>query len=115
MNNKDEKTFLSESQKMGKASGKIKLEDFEQALDSISTILVPEAAEAYKNMEEAEFPKTKIALYCHNCEEIVPAGEGHDRRSTPRLVCGNCKSRKVSRGKIESLKKFYHLEESSNT
>lgn len=107
----DGQTFLNEAQKAGKASGKIKLEDFEQALDAVTNILVTEAADAYRDMDESEYPKAKIALYCHDCRKIVPAGEGKTQRGKSRLVCGDCKSRKVSRGKEEALKKFYHIRE----
>ena len=109
--NDEGQTFLNEAQKAGKASGKIKLEDFSQALDTVTNILVTEASEAYKQMEESEYPKAVMALYCHDCRKIVPAGEGKTQRGKARLICGECKSRKVSRGKKEALKKFYHIRE----
>ena len=109
-NTKDEKqTFLHEAQKAGKASGKIKLEDFQQALDGVTNILVTEAAEAYRNMEEADYPKAVIHLYCHDCRELVSGAQGKTQKGKTRLVCGACKSKKVSRGKEEALKKFYHI------
>ena len=41
----------------------------------------------------------------------TPAGEGKTQRGKARLICDECKSRKVSRGREEALKKFYHIRE----
>ena len=104
-------SFLSDIQKEGKATGKIKMEDFADALDGISVIMNKDAAEAYKSKDEADWPTVKMAIYCHDCRDIVPAGIGKSLKGNPRTVCGTCKSKKISSGREEALKRFYHVEE----
>ena len=109
--NKQNDSFLIDGQKEGKATGKIKLEDFADALEGISVIMNEDAAVAYRDKKEEEWPTVKMAIYCHDCRDIVPAGIGKSLRGNPRTVCGTCKSKKISSGRQEALEKFYHIEE----
>lgn len=112
-NKKDDRvvSFLSDIQKEGKATGKIKLEDFEKAMNNISVIMDDDVAQAYKDKKEEDWPTAKMAIYCHDCRDIVPAGIGKSLRGNPRTVCGSCNSKKISSGRLEALQKFYHIEE----
>ncbi len=113
MNKKDDRTtsFLSDIQKEGKATGKITLENFEEALNEVAVIMNKDVAEAYRNKPEEEWPTAKMAIYCHDCRDIVPAGIGETLRGNPRTVCGVCGSKKISMGRPEALESFYHIEE----
>lgn len=109
---KDERnSFLSDAQKEGKATGKIAIEDFAEAIDGISVIINEDAVKAYRDKAEADWPTVKMAIYCHDCRDIVPAGIGQSLRGNPRTVCGTCGSKKISSGREEALNSFYHIEE----
>jgi hypothetical protein len=107
---KVETSFLHEAQKSGKASGKVEIDNLDEVLDNIASILQPGAVEHYKNTPEEEWGTTQLAIYCHDCRDIVSAGEGRTPRGKPRVVCGTCRSKKITWGREEALRKFYHLE-----
>jgi len=113
MNKKDDRvaSFLSDIQKEGKATGKIKLEDFAEAMNNVSVIMNDDIAQAYKDKKEEDWPTATMAIYCHDCRDIVPAGMGKSLRGNPRTVCGSCNSKKISSGRKEALERFYHIEE----
>jgi hypothetical protein len=112
-NKKDDRiiSFLSDIQKEGKATGKIAIEDFEEALAGVSVIMNKDIAQAYHDKKEEDWPTAKMAIYCHDCCDIVPAGIGKSLRGNPRTVCGICSSKKISSGRPEALESFYHIEE----
>ena len=109
--NQQNVSFLIDGQKEGKATGKIKLEDFADALDGISLIMNEDAAVAYRDKDETEWPTIEMATYCHDCRDIVLEGKGKSLRGNPRTVCGVCKSKKISSGRQEALERFYHIAE----
>jgi len=104
-------SFLSDIQKEGKATGKIAIEDFEDALANVSVIMNDDVAQAYRDKKEEDWPTAKMAIYCHDCRDIVPAGIGKSLRGNDRTVCGVCGSKKISSGRVEALERFYHIEE----
>lgn len=114
MNSRNEKnkadSFLNEFQLEGKSSedGKIALEDWEKSMDGVNKIVSPETREAFKNIDWENVPRHRMALYCHDCRAIVPAELKTFGRRT-REVCGQCRSKKVSKGREDALKVFYHL------
>ncbi|NJN28792.1 MAG: hypothetical protein HC819_23840 [Cyclobacteriaceae bacterium] len=106
-------TFLHEAQQEGRASGEMKV-DLDQAIQEITHIMNDSAMEAYKNKSEEEWPTTKMAIYCHDCRTVVPAGMGKSLRGNPRTVCGICNSKKISMGREEALRSFYQLDENNH-
>ncbi|MBT3349183.1 hypothetical protein HN954_04000 [bacterium] len=104
------RSFLSESQQAGRAAGEIDLKNLDDAITAVTHILDENVAEMYKTEKEENWPTCKMALFCHDCRDIVPAGIGQTLRGNPRTVCGQCKSKKVSTGREDALVKFYHLE-----
>lgn len=104
-------SFLNEAQLAGKATGKVELKNVEDAMKEMTHILNKDVAKMYKEKDEKDWPTSIIALYCHDCRAIVPAGQGKTMRGKPRLVCGECKSKKVSKGREEVLRRHYHLED----
>jgi len=114
MSNNSNKTaadsFLNEFQLEGKAAndGKIALEDWEDSMDGVNKIVTPETREAYKNIDWETVPRHNMAIYCHDCRAIVPAELKTFGRRT-REVCGQCRSKKISKGREDALKLFYHL------
>lgn len=114
--NKNE-SFLDENQMEGKLSekNKIEIKSLEEAINSISKIMIDDAVDFFKKTKEEEWPTCKMSIYCHDCRDIVPAGIGHTKRGNPRTICGTCKSKKISIGKEEALKKYYHLDKREKT
>ncbi|MCF7846502.1 MAG: hypothetical protein K9M51_00230 [Candidatus Gracilibacteria bacterium] len=104
------RSFLSETQQEGRAAGDIPLDDLDKAIAGVTDILDPAAVELYRSQKEEDWPTCKMALYCHDCGGIVPAGVGQTLRGNPRTVCGTCGSKKISSGREEALRKFYHLD-----
>lgn len=103
-------SFLHEFQLEGKASGKIALGDWEKALDELTKIRVNEASEALKATDPGDWPTVRMATYCHDCRLVVaPELKTFGKRTRP--VCGLCGSKKISSGREEALKDFYHLDE----
>jgi hypothetical protein len=103
-------SFLHEFQLEGKANGKMALGDWESALNDLTKIRVDEASAALKATAPEEWPTSRMATYCHDCRLIVPPElKSFGRRS--RAVCGNCGSKKISSGREDALKSFYHLDE----
>ncbi len=105
-------TFLHEAQQEGKASGDIKM-DLDQAIEEVTHIMNDDIMDAYRSKNEDEWPTTKMAIYCHDCRTIVPAGIGRSLRGNPRTVCGVCNSKKISMGREEALQSFYQLDENN--
>ena len=103
-------SFLNEFQLEGKGSegGKIALEDWEDSMDGVNKIVTPEAMEAFGKIDWETVPRHRMALYCHDCRAIVPAELKTFGRRT-REVCGQCRSKKISKGREDALKVFYHL------
>ena len=103
-------SFLNEFQLEGKSSegGKIALEDWEDSMDGVNKIVTTETREAFKNIDWENVPRHKMALYCHDCRAIVPAELKTFGRRT-REVCGQCRSKKISKGREDALQLFYHL------
>lgn len=106
----DTNSFLHEAQQAGRASGKLEINDLDSALAAITHVIDEEAATQYRETEEASWPQTTMAVYCHDCRDIVPAGIGKTLRGNARTVCGNCHSKKISMGREDALRRFYHLE-----
>ncbi len=102
-------SFLHEAQKSGKGSGKESIEDLDAAIDGVHKIANEEAMAYFRDTSEDKWDTVKMAVYCHDCREIVPGGMDTVRGKT-RVVCGRCKSRKISMGREEALRSFYHLE-----
>ena len=107
---KQETTFLNEAQQVGRASGKVEIENLDSAIASVTHILNDDAVELYRNQKEEDWPTVTMAIYCHDCRAIVPGGIGKTMRGKPRTVCGTCNSKKISMGREEALRGFYHLE-----
>jgi len=103
-------SFLEETQIAGKASGKVEIGHLDEAIASIHEILDEEMIKKFRDTKEEDLPKSKIVVYCHDCKQIVPGGVGKTLRGNLRTVCGTCKSKKISMGKEEGIKKFYHLD-----
>lgn len=110
-------SFLTESQLEGRAEyekkQKTKEESFLSLDDALKTywhILDKGKADELKKITPEELPKAQMSVYCQDCRAIVTAGMGETQRGRPRMVCGTCGSKKIARGREESLKKFYHLE-----
>ena len=114
MSNNNDQTaadsFLNEFQLEGKSTegGKIALEDWEDSMDGVNKIVTPEAREAFKKIDWETVPRHRMAIYCHDCRAIVPAELKTFGRRT-REVCGQCRSKKISKGREDALKLFYHL------
>lgn len=109
----DEKmqSFLDETQKAGKATGKIELKNLDEALDEVPKILNEDIAEFYKKTPEEDWPTCTMAIYSHDAHDIVPAGIGKTVRGKERIVCGVTGSKKIARGREEALRRFYHVDE----
>lgn len=105
-----EVSFLDETQKEGKATGKVELSDLDQAIASVHKIMDEDAATMVRETKEDELPTADIVVYSHELREIVPAGIGYTKRGNPRIVCGKTGSKKISVGRAEALHKFYHLD-----
>ena len=106
-------SFLHEFQLEGKASGKIALGDWETALDELTKIRADDASAALKATSPEEWPTVRMATYCHDCRAIVPPEiKNFGRRS--RAVCGICGSKKISGGREDALKNFYHLDDETD-
>lgn len=103
-------SFLHEFQLEGKASGKIALGDWETALNELTKIRVDEASAALKATDPENWPTARLATYCLDCRLIVPPEIKSFGRRT-RAVCGLCGSKKISTGREEALRGFYHLDE----
>lgn len=106
----NEPSFLDETQREGKASGKVAITDLDKAIASVHVILEEDKVATLRNTKEEDLPTAKMVVYCHDCREIVPAGLGRTLRGKSRTVCGNCKSKKISMGQEEAIRKFYHLD-----
>lgn len=102
-------SFLHEAQQAGRASGKLEIDNLDAAISAITHVIDEEVVTQYKETEESTWPRTTMAVYCHDCREIVPAGIGKTLRGNARTVCGNCHSKKISMGREDALRKFYHL------
>jgi len=100
---------LDESQQAGRASGKVKISDLDAAIASVNAIMHEDVAKNVRDTKEDELPTTKIAVYCHDCRELVAAGFGKTLRGNARTICGACNSKKISMGREEALTRFYHL------
>lgn len=111
---KDEKvSFLTEVQQEGRASGKIELSNLDDALAAVHRILPVSDAPIFPQDEDA-WDCVRMATYCHDCRAIVPPAETtimRRRKKKTRTVCGICGSKKISCGREEALRKFYHLED----
>ena len=103
-------SFLHEFQLEGKANAKIALGDWEKALNELSKIRVDEASSALKATDPEDWPTVRMATYCHDCRLVVaPELKTFGKRTRP--VCGMCGSKKISTGREEALKAYYHLDE----
>lgn len=105
----DDNSFLHEAQQEGRANEKLEISDLDTAIREITHVIDEEVANEYKNSDESDWPKATMAVYCHDCREIVPAGIGKTLRGNPRTVCGNCHSKKISMGREDALRNFYHV------
>ncbi|MDH3324790.1 MAG: hypothetical protein OEL89_04070 [Candidatus Peregrinibacteria bacterium] len=108
MSNDNDQSFLNEAQQFGKASGKVGIENLDEAIKNVAKI-IPDDAEDLKKSEE-DWETVTMKIYCIDCREIVPAGVGRTLRGRPRPVCGKCNSKKISKGREEALVRFYHLD-----
>ncbi len=105
----DSNSFLHEAQQAGRASGKLEIDNLDEAIGAITHIIDEDVATQYKETEEEAWPRATMTVYCHDCRAIVPAGIGKTLRGNARTVCGNCHSKKISMGREEALRSFYHL------
>ena len=103
-------SFLHEFQLEGKANGKIALGDWEKALNELTKIRQDDASAALKASKPEDWPTARMSTYCHDCRLIVPPEIKTFGRKA-RAVCGNCRSKKISSGREDALRKFYHLDE----
>ncbi len=106
-------SFLTDDQLQGKAvGGKVQLEykSLDEAIASVHKVLDEDIVKKFHNTPEEKLPTCKIAIYSHEAQSIVPAGAGKTPRGKPRIVCGVTGSKKISMGREEALRKFYHLE-----
>ncbi len=103
-------SFLAEAQREGRASGKMEIINLDQAISQANIILDEAVVEKFRKTKEEDIPTVKMAVYCHDCGSVVPAGIGKTLRGNPRTVCGSCKSKKVSLGTEDALRRFYHLD-----
>jgi hypothetical protein len=109
-NSSAEPSFLDETQREGKASGKVPIANLDAAISSVHIILESEKSDEFRNRKEEDLPTARVVVYCHDCRSIVPAGLGKTLRGKSRTVCGNCKSKKISMGQEKALRRFYHLQ-----
>lgn len=105
----DNTSFLHEAQQEGRASDKVEIGDLDKAIAGVTHVMDQEAADLYRNTDESEWPTSQMAVYCHDCRAVVPAGVGKTLRGNPRTVCGECHSKKISMGRKEALEKYYHI------
>jgi len=103
-------SFLAEAQREGRASGKMEIINLDQAIAQANTILDEAVVAKFRKTEEEDIPTVKMMVYCHDCGSVVPAGIGKTLRGNPRTICGSCKSKKVSLGTEDALRRFYHLD-----
>lgn len=103
-------SFLHEAQQEGRAGAKLEISDLDTAIKEITHVIDEDVAKQYKEQHEKDWPRTTVAIYCHDCRDIVPAGIGRTLRGNARTVCGNCHSKKISMGREDALRNFYHLE-----
>ena len=82
---------------------------FGNSIKEITHVIDEGVVEEYKKKDESEWPRVSMATYCHDCRDIVPAGIGKTLRGNPRTVCGNCHSKKISMGREDALRNFYHI------
>ncbi len=106
----DTNSFLHEAQQAGRASGKLEIDNLDAAIAAITHVIDENAVSQYKETEEDSWPKATMAVFCHDCRDIVPAGMGKTLRGNSRSICGNCHSKKISMGRESALRSFYHLE-----
>lgn len=107
-NNND--SFLHEFQLEGKANAKIPLGDWETALNELTKIRSNEASAALKANDHEDWPTSRMSTYCHDCRAVVPPEVKTFGRRT-RSICGICGSKKISSGREDALKSFYHLDD----
>lgn len=116
-NNSNTTSFLHEFQLEGKAQGgKIAMENWEDAMNDLTHIKNDVAADQLRKIDYENWPKIKMATYCHDCDKIVipemkEFRRGRSKKTFDRLVCGECGSKKISSGREEALRQFYHLQE----
>ncbi len=103
-------SFLHEAQQAGKAGEKVEISNLDSAIDTVTHIIDENVATQYRETEEDTWPRATMTVYCHDCRAIVPAGIGKTLRGNARTVCGNCHSKKISMGREDALRSFYHLE-----
>ena len=103
-------SFLHEFQLEGKGSGKIALENWEESMDGVNKIITPEKLAEFRSIDWENPPQIRMATYCHDCDKIVPP-EFKKVRGRHRAVCGLCHSKKISSGREEALKRFYHIQD----
>ncbi len=102
-------SFLAETQQEGRASGKVQISDLDKAIAGVNVIMDEEVVSKIRNTKEEDLPTAKIAVYCHDCGELVSAGFGKTLRGNARTICGVCNSKKISMGREDALVRFYHL------
>ena len=105
----DTNSFLHEAQQEGRAKEKVEISNLDSAINAVTHILDDEVAIRYRETEEDSWPRATMTVYCHDCRSIVPAGIGKTLRGNARTVCGNCHSKKISMGREDALRTFYHL------
>jgi hypothetical protein len=105
----DTDSFLHEAQQAGRAGEKVEISNLDSAISAITHILDEDVAKQYRETEEDTWPRATMTVYCHDCRGIVPAGIGKTLRGKARTVCGNCHSKKISMGREDALRTFYHL------
>ncbi len=112
-NTTENESFLNELQIEGqaKAGQENEFMSLDDAIAQMCHIKNEEAIAHFKATPEADWETAQMRLYCHDCRKVVNAGVGKTLRGNPRTVCGECKSKKVSSGTFEALKRFYHLNE----
>lgn len=111
-NKKDDQapvSFLNEAQLEGKAQGEVKM-DLDEAISVMHKIVSDEDLKEFSQKKDEDWEPIRMAMYCHDCRAIVPPGiSGKGKKM--RTVCGVCKSKKISSGREEALRKYYGLEE----
>ncbi len=103
-------SFLNEFQLEGKGSGKIALENWEEAMGSVNRIITNETRAQYRQVDWNNHKPVPMAIYCHDCHAIVPPDIKTFGKKT-REVCGICGSKKISKGREEALRRYYRLDD----
>ena len=104
-------SFLSDSQRAGKATGKVDVSHLDEVIGRVHCILNEEEAALLKNDESEAPPTNALRFYCQDCRQLTVPQIKPLRNGKSRLVCGECRGIKLARGSESALTDFYRLKE----